>query len=261
MDEIKPPKDFDWQYWINRWDRMQERYLVRRAERFALIVRLIRETQENISRVLNLGCGPGSLMVPVLEAFSNSEVVGIDFDPTILLLAKARLSKFGKRAKIILADLRDKSWFRNVPKTIDAVISATALHWLMPDELETLYHQIAKILNPNGIFLNADHVGSDFPPIQKAWEKHRQEMRNQEGQGNADDWDSFWKAYAKALGINIDEVHQSSINKWAGGVEEGLPLAWHFDKLRESGFSSVDCFWRCDCDAIYGGIYVKDNNK
>ena len=42
------------------------------------------------------------------------------------------------------------------------------------------------------------------------------------------------------------------------GVEEGLPLAWHFDKLTESGFSSVDCFWRCDCDAIYGGISCRD---
>jgi hypothetical protein len=34
----------------------------------------------------------------------------------------------------------------------------------------------------------------------------------------------------------------------------GLPLAWHFDRLRESGFAQVDCLWRCDGDAIYGGI-------
>lgn len=37
-------------------------------------------------------------------------------------------------------------------------------------------------------------------------------------------------------------------------VEEGLPLAWHLDTVREHGFAHVDCFWRSDRDAIYGGI-------
>jgi hypothetical protein len=34
----------------------------------------------------------------------------------------------------------------------------------------------------------------------------------------------------------------------------GVPLAWHFDKLRAAGFTCVDCFRRLDCDAIYGGL-------
>ena len=35
-------------------------------------------------------------------------------------------------------------------------------------------------------------------------------------------------------------------------VEEGLPLAWHLDTVREHGFAHVDCFWRSDCDAVFG---------
>jgi hypothetical protein len=70
------------------------------------------------------------------------------------------------------------------------------------------------------------------------------------GKGEADDWDMFWAAFGQALGY----TSQESIDGWEGGVEEGLPLAWHLDRLRESGFYAVDCFARWDCDALYGGI-------
>jgi hypothetical protein len=40
---------------------------------------------------------------------------------------------------------------------------------------------------------------------------------------------------------------------WVGS-EQGLPLKWHFEQLKTAGFEAVDCFWRLDCDAIYGGI-------
>ena len=43
------------------------------------------------------------------------------------------------------------------------------------------------------------------------------------------------------------------VGAWEG-VEDRMPLAWHFDRLRESGFSSPECFWRCGGDAIYGAI-------
>ena len=233
---------------------MQERYLVGRTERFMTIVRLIRETQHSVRTTLDLGCGTGSLMLSILEAFPQVESTGIDFDPTMLWLAEARLAHFGSRTRLILADLRDVSWAETVQSPLDAVASATALHWLSPDELRELYRQIAQVIRPGGIFLNADHVGSDFPGIQQTWEKRRAKMCAQETSSESDDWDGFWKEYCQALGLDISQIRQRVIGGWGGGVEEGLPLAWHFDRLRESGFCSVDCFWRCDCDAIYGGI-------
>lgn len=251
---MKPPTDFDWQKWVARWDRMQEHYLVKRVERLKIIVHLIRETQHPVNAVLDLGCGTGSLMLSVLEAFPQAKSIGIDFDPIILWLAKARLESFGNRARVILADLRDITWLEAVQSQFDAVISATALHWFHPNQLSDLYRQVAKILRPGGIFLNADHVCSDRPEIQQAWKKHRSKMLAQETNSDSDDWDSFWNEYSQALGIDISNINKRVIGGWKGGVEEGLPLAWHFDKLRESGFASVDCFWRCDCDAIYGGI-------
>jgi SAM-dependent methyltransferase len=272
------PPDFDWEHWVARWDQMQSYYLVRREERFALLARTVRDIAGPSACVVDLGCGPGSLMETVLEALPQAEVWGIDFDPAALLLARVRLARHGQRAHVALADLRSPTWrigirANGLPNQVDAVISATALHWLKPGPLATLYRQIAALLRPGGVFLNADHVGSDWPPLQAGWERHRTEMRAARGEGGTaanersvntepgspEPWDAFWASYLSALdadatGPRSTEAAARVLGGWDGGVEEGLPLAWHLDALREAGFGAVDCFWRCDCDAIYGGI-------
>jgi SAM-dependent methyltransferase len=245
------PSNFNWQVWIDRWDRMQERYLVRRVERFNVIANLILTTQLKRCRILDLGCGPGSTMQHLLESLPEVQVIGVELDPTILALAELRLKRFGNRAKLIHADLRQLDWCKDIPLPINAVVSATALHWLNAEELAKLYTQLAQLLSHGGIFLNADHIPSKNPAIQKYWEKHREQMRVDEGHTTADDWDGFWKAYGEALGIDLAAIRQSFIKEWSG-VES--PLEWHLDKLRDSGFINLDCYWRSDCDAIYGGM-------
>lgn len=251
---INPPAGFDWRGWVDRWDRMQAKYLVHRAERFDILLRMIGHTQESVSRVLELGCGPGTLTLRLAESFPQAEIFGVDFDPTMLLLAGERLAGFGSRVCFVRADLREASWPASLPSPMDVVVSATSLHWFTREQLAALYAQIARILRPGGIFLNADHIGSASDLIQKAWERHREEMRRQEANPEADDWDGFWQAYAHVLKVDVGEIHQRLIGDWETVSDEGLPLAWHFDELRASGFEMVDCFWRCDCDAIYGGI-------
>ena len=245
------PEGFDWQHWADRWERMQGRYLVRRAERFETVVRTVRDTVAPVSCIVDLGCGPGSLMLPLLEAFPRAEAWGIDFDPAMLLLAGERLSHLGGRVHLVQADLSTSSWEGDLPPAVDAVVSATALHWLAQDRLATLYRQVARRLRPGGMFLNADHVGSDDPAIQKGREQRRARMRA--GVAEAGDWDGFWGAYLRALGAAPREV-----GGWESGVEAGMPLTWHLDVLRACGFRAVDCFWRCDCDAIYGGVAGSD---
>ena len=251
---LQPPPGFDWRKWVDRWDRMQCRYLVRRDERFELIARTIGETLTPVRMVLDLGCGPGSLSLRIAAALPDVDVIGIDFDPGMLLLARLRLAEPGGRVKIIAADLRDASWTDAVPTGVDAVVSATALHWMTAAELAALYRQIARVLRPGGLFLNADHVASDSPAIQQARERHREQMRRAEARGDADDWGTFWREYGRALGVDLGEINDRVPGGWQETSEAGLPHAWHLDELRAAGFSAVDCFWRSDCDAVYGGL-------
>ncbi len=181
--------------------------------------------------------------------------MGWTLPPVLLPLAQQRLRPYGARARVVLADLRSENWRARVPASLDAVISATALHWLTESELASLYRQLAGVLRPGGLFLNADHVASRQPQVQKCWEQRREEVRRAEAKQDGETWEGFWEAYATALGLTGQRtVTERVLGGWAGGVEEGLPLEWHFAELKASGFSYPECFWRCDCDAIYGAF-------
>lgn len=252
MGHIIPPSD--WPIWIDRWERMQERYLAARAERFAIIARLIRATQGQAPLVLDLGCGTGSVMAALLSAIPGASAVGVDLDPTLLALAEKRLAPFGARAQVVRADVRQGGWVGvHSAGKIHAIVSATALHWLSPDRLSFLYAQAAELLRPGGIFLNADHVASEHPGVQQAWVQHRSDVLSAQANPAADDWNGFWRDYLAVLGEEVRKERERYLGAWEG-VEDGQPLAWHVHHLRQAGFTAVDCFWRADCDAIYGGF-------
>jgi ubiquinone/menaquinone biosynthesis C-methylase UbiE len=245
--------NIDWRTWIKRWDKMQDRYIPARKERFETIIGLIANTRPNTSKILDIGCGTGSLMLPILKAFPKAEVWGIDFDTTLLALAEKRLAKFGSRVKLIEADLRKNNWTEFVGGQYDAIVSATTLHWFSPAQLSRLYKQFAQTLKPSGILLNADHAGSPCKQIQKGWQNQRHRFARKYKNSRIDDWDGFWNAYGRTLKINVRAFRKKLTGDWVGS-EQGLPLEWHFEKLKTAGFIAIDCFWRLDYDAIYGGI-------
>ena len=72
---INIPENFNWPAWVARWDRMQERTLVGRAERFSVISCLVRDTQGPTPLILDLGCGSGEharFLKPLTEEYSTA---------------------------------------------------------------------------------------------------------------------------------------------------------------------------------------------
>jgi SAM-dependent methyltransferase len=251
--EMNRPDDLDWQAWLARHDRMQERYFIRRDERFQLITRLISETQQYPIQILDLGCGAGHLMFSVLQALPQAEVMGIDLDPTALWLSGARLERFETRCRLIMADFLDASWPRTLDGPLAAVVTSQTFHMLDADQLAALYNQIAQVLRPGGMFLCADHARSDSLAIQQAWERQRREVPVPQPHQDVDDWDGFWHAYSEALGVDISEIHGRLYGGRKSRKKERLALVWHLTRLLDSGFSSAECFWRREFDAVYGG--------
>jgi len=258
LSKIHLPAEFDWKNWVERWEKMQKRYIPHRTQRFKLIALLVAQTQGNTPRVLDLGCGPGSLMEHILKETPDAEVFGIDFDPILLDLAEKRFNNSSEQIKLIRANITKESWLKYVPQSIEAAISATALHWLNAEQLEGLYRKIAKILRPGGIFINADHAHSKDNNIQQIWKQNRDEMIQNTKLETVDTWDGFWNDFGRALKINIKELRKNLTEPWQGS-EIGLPLQWHFEKLEKCGFDCLDCFWRLDYDAVFGGIRGKNN--
>ncbi len=145
--------------WLRRWDRQQSGYVPDREQTFALMLDVAERLGAAPGRLLDLGCGSGSLAERALDRFPDADVVGLDLDPVMLELGRRTL---GDRIQWVEADLRTPGWPDVLPGgPVDAVVSATALHWLDPEQLPTLSEGIAAVLRPDGVFVNYDTLLAD----------------------------------------------------------------------------------------------------
>jgi trans-aconitate methyltransferase len=137
----------DAQAWLQRWDRQQEGYVPDREATFALMFDVLDRLGAAPGRLLDLACGPGSLADRALARYPGAEVVGLDLDLVMLELARRTL---GDRVRWVDADLRSPAWTDGLGE-FDAVVSATALHWLDAEHLPTLPDGLAAALRPGGL--------------------------------------------------------------------------------------------------------------
>ena len=149
--------------WIGRWDAQQSGYMPDREERFtALIDAVEAEAGRPDPLVLDLGAGPGSLAVRLLDRIPAAAVVAIDADPLLLALGRAA---YAGRAGLRFADLdlRSAGWAGRLglPRPADAAVSTTALHWLTLPALRAVYVEVATVLRPGGLLLDGDHFAGD----------------------------------------------------------------------------------------------------
>ncbi len=129
----------DWTAWQDSWDRQQEWYMPDREERFRVMLDMVEACVGTAPRVLDLACGTGSITKRLLERFPDATSVGVDLDPALLAIAEGYFAGDG-RVRFVRADLTDPGWTGLLPDgPYDAVLTATALHWLRVGPLAALY--------------------------------------------------------------------------------------------------------------------------
>lgn len=148
----------DWQSWQESWDRQQEWYMPDREERFRVMLDMVEAVVGPEPRVLDLACGTGSITDRLLKRFPRATSTGVDLDPALLAIARGTFEG-DDRVTFVTADLKDAAWTERLPhEAYDAVLTATALHWLHSEPLATLYGQIGGLVRDGGVFMNADHM-------------------------------------------------------------------------------------------------------
>src|SRR6201999_4068540 len=143
--ETSMPTTAQARQWLDRWDRQQEFYIADREERFAVIRGVVvAAARRPDPLVIDLGAGPGSLSVRLLERIPHAQVVAVDADRTLLGLARAA---YGERPglRLVEHDLRDGAWVTalDLDRPADAIVSTTALHWLTEPQLGAVYRAAA----------------------------------------------------------------------------------------------------------------------
>lgn len=119
------------------------------------------------SRVLEIGCGTGQAAVDLAKR--GYEVVAVEIGAELAAIARRRLARF-PATEVIVADF--EHW--ELPtEPFDAVVSATAFHWIDP---EIRFVKAADALLPGGLLavIDTDHVSGGteqfFVDVQDCYE-------------------------------------------------------------------------------------------
>src|SRR5258708_7517165 len=111
-------------------------------------------------RVLDIGCGTGSLIVLIKTRYPDAEVTGLDPDPKALF--RARRKAYGAKIAVQL----DRGFSDQLPYpdgSFERVFSSFMLHHLEPQEKEATLREVRRVLKPGGRFGLLDFGGSRPP--------------------------------------------------------------------------------------------------
>ncbi|WP_250007103.1 class I SAM-dependent methyltransferase [Actinoplanes sp. M2I2] len=242
--------------WQESWDRQQEAFLPDREERFAAMLSAVAATTDGTApKVLDLAGGTGTISLRTLARFPRARVTVLDQDPVLMAIAAASLRD---RGEVVDADLGDPGWRAKLPEAgFDAVLTATALHWLPAERVATLYGEICEVLRPGGIFVNADHMPEDsLPALSERLRDHaRAEREARYAAGAATGWAEWWERAAADEFLAPKAVEREQIYPRNRHSQEWNPPAlWHVDALRVAGFTEAGVLWRGGTDAAVIGV-------
>ncbi len=239
--------------WLDRWDHQQELYMADREERFAVIADVIDAVIDRSDPlILDLGCGPGSTSVRMLDRLPGAEVVGLDADPFLLGLADAA---YGDRVglRFVNHDLRHHGWVEALAldRPVDVVVSTTALHWLLRDELAAVYAACGGLVRQGGVLIDGDHLfdGPTAPRLAGLNERVREARAARVGLDRPEDWDQWWDQARRAPELR-DLSRDGSARPLDHSVPEPPTLAEHVELLHAAGFAEVGTVWQHGDDRV-----------
>jgi trans-aconitate methyltransferase len=247
--------EVDWGGWLRRWDAQQEGYVPERVARFAAMFDAVAELLPAAFVALDLGCGPGSLSQRLLARFPAARAIAVDIDPVMLAIGRGAIGTAGGRLRWIEADLASPELLDALGETrVDAVVSATALHWLEPETLARLYHDLGRLLQPGGVLLNGDHMAFDSAlPTFARLSQHAQDEEWTDAAFAArgiETAEQFWDALAAEAAFAPLLAERTARFAAKGRPESPPGFDFHVAALRDAGFREIATIWQVLSDRV-----------
>ena len=212
--------------------------------------------------ILDLGCGPGSLGDRLAARLPGAEIVGLDYDPVLLALARVLHADDPDRSWIEL-DMRRHDWVDYLEgRQFDAVVSTTALHWLGAPNLMRVYQDLTRVLAPGGVFVNGDICSYDQtqPTLRRMAAASIKANRAAAQTEGAHDWVGWWNSIAEepSLTAAVAERHRQFSNL---PPKQEMTMEFHLAALRQVGFREVGCIWRYLSDYLALGTALVSDSR
>ena len=241
------------QEWLDRWDAQQEAHNPDRPQRFDVLADLVEAATAGRPDplVLDLACGPGSVTRHLLDRLAGSRptlrIVALDVDPVLLQIAAGTIGR-EPAVQLVEADLREADWATTTAidptaggRRFDAIVTATALHWLPPADLERLYEDLAQLTRPGGLFADGDHVPLEGVPNLRRLTEEIGEQQSAPRLAQEGAYDSG----GVVAGARRDPAFTESLARRrrrfsvTHPAEFIPPENWHIERLVRGGFSRL----------------------
>ncbi len=114
-------------------------------------------------RILDIGCGTGTLLALALQRQPNLQLHGVEVDERILAQAEAKLAvpssatELGSSVELRVACATDLPYGDN---SFDVIVSSLVFHHLLPIEKRKCLLEAHRVLVPGGKLLLADYCGA-----------------------------------------------------------------------------------------------------
>ena len=124
-------------------------------------VNIVRELiPKNAANVLDLGCGPGDVMIRLARACPSLKITAVDGSPAMIRLAQTAIEESGLSMTISAM----QGYVPGLPLPVghfDAVLSKDFLHHL-PDPM-AMWHEVRRLIKPDGFICVMDLRRPDSP--------------------------------------------------------------------------------------------------
>jgi tRNA (cmo5U34)-methyltransferase len=211
-------------------------------EQIGVMMSILKTREPPIERFMDLGCGDGILGAAILGEYPSAHGVFVDFSGPMLEQAREQLKDYAGQLAFENLDYGETAWVDRMQAEapFDAIVSGYSIHHQPDARKRQVYAEIFSLLQPDGWFVNIEHVSS-----------------------------------AAQLNIDLFENHyltaRYTIEQHAGGIRTFEQLADEYknrpDKaanilaptevqcawLRAIGYEEVDCYFRIYELAVFGG--------
>jgi O-methyltransferase involved in polyketide biosynthesis len=160
------------------------------------------------------------------------------------------------RVRIVRADPRDPAWVDAVPEPqVDAVLTATALHWLQENAVRQVYRDLADLVRRGGVVAHTEKMPLvELPRLGAALA----EVDHQRLTGRDDSqriWDAWWAQASRDPALQAAMAQRRAVYGTSYPIEEFSPPAdWHIAALSDAGFAEVGVVWRSGPGAVVAAV-------
>ena len=111
-------------------------------------------------RLLDLGCGTATLTILAKQRHPEADVVGIDGDPNVLAIARAKVAQSGENIRL---DLGMADQLPYADGSFDQVLSSLVFHHLNKNRKQGAFQEAYRVIQPGGELIFLD-IGPPHTP-------------------------------------------------------------------------------------------------